>query len=93
MLSFAVGMLLASQSAAISQPPAVAETPVQPAAPAKPKKPKHKQCASGDEPAIGSHMFMDTCQTDQERAADGLKGAHVLRQSLVNGAAPLGGPH
>ena len=93
MLSYGVALLLAYQSAAIAAPPQVVDVPVQQSAPAKPKKPKRKQCASGDEPAIGSHMIMDTCQTDEERAAAGLKGGRVLRQSMMNGATPMGGPH
>jgi hypothetical protein len=80
---------------ATAQAPAVTPTVASPAAqsaPVAPKpKPKPKKC-DNNEPVLGSHMFMGTCPTDEDLAKAGLRGQRLMKQSLVNGAKPLGAP-
>jgi hypothetical protein len=63
----------------------------QAAEPAK-TKPKHKRSCSSGDMALGSHIVMQDCPSDDDVAKKALKGARVFKQSIMNGAPPLGAP-
>ena len=76
MLAFMVTLAMAQSAALVSTPPAadVAAAASTQAAAAPPRK---KKCTTNDEPAVGSHIFMDSCHTDKKDPSQGFRDYHA----------------
>lgn len=85
MLSYALAILLSAQSPAVTSATSATNGSLQPLAPAhaKPKKPKRPKCSSSDdEPATGSHVYVDTCLSPDEQDEARVKAAYQARQAI-----------
>ena len=80
MLGLFLGLAAAQSAALISAPPVDALPPA-PATAASPRKPKMK-CETNNEPAVGSHIFMDSCHSEKVDPGQGFRDYHAYVTEL-----------
>ena len=76
MLAFFVTLAMAQSAALVSTPPAAA-VPSAASTQAPTAKPRKKKCETNDEPAVGSHIFMDTCHSEKVDPGQGFRDYHA----------------
>ena len=91
MFVFLVTLAAAQSAALISTPPATATAPTA-VTQAPARKPRKKKCATGDEPSLGSHIYMDSCMTAQEQEDAAAKGVRDYRAFATESRGDVGAP-
>lgn len=90
--------LLASQTSGSATPPSTnvgsAQTEVASSKPMKPKRKRHISCGD-DQPAIGSHIVMDDCRSQNDLDDATTRATMDIRQNatMMEGARDGEAPH